>query len=54
MEEQTWPAIVMEKRPYAPPNATFIPLKLEERLLACAKVPTGLQVNLCLSTPESS
>lgn len=26
-----------EKLPYEPPQATFIPLKLEERLLACDK-----------------
>jgi hypothetical protein len=26
------------KQPYAPPKATFIPLKLEERLLVCSKV----------------
>jgi hypothetical protein len=25
------------KLTYAPPQATFVPLKLEERLLACAK-----------------
>jgi hypothetical protein len=31
------------KLPYAPPQATFVPLKLEERLLSCAKllVPGG-------------
>ena len=29
------------KRPYAPPNATFVPLKPEERLLACAKFGSG-------------
>lgn len=28
---------VTEKRPYEPPTATFVPLKLEERLLACSK-----------------
>ena len=26
------------KQPYEPPKATFVPLKLEERLLACSKV----------------
>lgn len=26
------------KQPYAPPKATFVPLKLEERLLRCGKV----------------
>jgi len=25
------------KQPYAAPTATFVPLKLEERLLGCAK-----------------
>jgi hypothetical protein len=29
----------MQKLPYAPPQATFVPLKLEERLLACEKYP---------------
>ena len=27
----------MPRRPYAPPKATFVPLKLEERLLGCLK-----------------
>ena len=26
---------VTQKLPYAPPKATFVPLKLEERLLTC-------------------
>lgn len=26
-----------QKQPYEAPKATFVPLKLEERLLACAK-----------------
>jgi hypothetical protein len=30
---------VTQKRPYAPPQATFVPLKLEERLLVCGKAP---------------
>jgi hypothetical protein len=30
---------VTEKRPYEPPAATFVPLRLEERLLACLKMP---------------
>ena len=29
------------KRPYTPPNAEFVPLKVEERLLACTKAPSG-------------
>ena len=38
---------VIQKLSYAPPKATFIPLKLEERLVACTKLvglctPTGL------------
>jgi hypothetical protein len=28
-------APMTEKLPYAPPKATFVPLKLEERLLTC-------------------
>ena len=28
-------APVTQKLPYAPPKATFVPLKLEERLLTC-------------------
>ncbi len=27
-----------QKLPYTPPKVTFVPLKLEERLLACLKV----------------
>lgn len=27
------------RQPYTPPKATFVPLKLEERLLACGKHP---------------
>jgi hypothetical protein len=30
-------APVTQKLPYAPPKATFVPLKLEERLLQCNK-----------------
>jgi hypothetical protein len=26
------------KEPYEPPKAAFIPLKIEERLMACAKI----------------
>lgn len=26
-----------QKQPYVPPKATFVPLKLEERLLSCVK-----------------
>jgi hypothetical protein len=29
---------VTQKRPYAPPKASFVPLKLEERLLVCSKL----------------
>jgi hypothetical protein len=29
---------VSGKRPYTPPEATFVPLKMEERLLACLKI----------------
>ena len=38
MEQQNVPSPVGKKSPYAPPKATFIPLKLEERLLVCGKV----------------
>ena len=30
-------APVTQKLPYAPPKATFVPLKLEERLMDCSK-----------------
>lgn len=42
MNQQTVPPTappVTQKLPYAPPKATFVPLKLEERLLACGKKP---------------
>ena len=45
MKQQTVPstapqtaAPVTQKLPYAPPTATFVPLKLEERLLGCSKI----------------
>ena len=38
------------KSPYAPPKATFVPLKIEERLLACNKKTLP---GLC-STPSTS
>ena len=45
MEEQNIHLTVLQteapvtlKLPYAPPQATFVPLKLEERLLACHKL----------------
>ena len=44
MNQQTVPPTappVTQKLPYAPPKATFVPLKLEERLLACGKVEAG-------------
>jgi len=44
MEQQKAPATapqsetpVTQKLPYEPPKATFVPLKLEERLLTCDK-----------------
>ncbi len=44
MEPQTLPPTAPQtaappapRRPYAPPTATFVPLKLEERLLGCGK-----------------
>jgi hypothetical protein len=39
VEQQSMPATDAQKLPYAPPKATFVPLKLEERLLACNKYP---------------
>ncbi len=29
------------KQPYSPPKFTFVPLKLEERLLSCSKIKQG-------------
>jgi len=47
MEQQKAPATapqsetsVTQKLPYEPPKATFVPLKLEERLLTCTKTVT--------------
>jgi hypothetical protein len=44
MEQQNMPSIasqneapVTQKLPYAPPQTTFVPLKLEERLMSCNK-----------------
>jgi hypothetical protein len=37
MERQDERRPVTEKRPYEPPAVTFVPLNLEERLLACEK-----------------
>lgn len=48
MEQQDARLPVTQKRPYEPPTATFVPLKLEERLLACLKMP-----GLC-GTPDPS
>ena len=49
MEQQNMPSTASQsetpvtlKLPYAPPKATFVPLKLEERLLRCMKVATYL------------
>jgi hypothetical protein len=45
MEQQKAPATapqsetpVTQQLPYEPPKATFVPLKIEERLLTCSKV----------------
>ena len=47
MEQQKAPATapqsetpVTQKLAYEPPKATFVPLKLEERLLTCTKTMT--------------
>lgn len=31
------------KQPYEPPKAIFVPLKIEERLLACSKTPADAE-----------
>lgn len=33
------------KQPYEPPKATFIPLKIEERLLGCVAKDNGICVD---------
>jgi hypothetical protein len=53
MEEKVLPVSVTEKPSYAPPKATFVPLKLEERLLECAKTAPTLQIS-CVGVPQSS
>ncbi len=40
-----------EKKPYEPPKATFVSLKLEERLMACLKKQG---VNKCKKAPLNS
>ena len=55
MNQQTVPPTappVTQKLPYAPPKATFIPLKLEERLLGCGKQPGG--GGSCIGNPHRS
>ena len=47
-------APVTQKLPYAPPKATFIPLKLEERLLTCAKVPPNPFSTCNSGAPQNS
>ncbi len=42
-------APVAQKLPYAPPKATFVPLKLEERLTMCGKVPGPCPVTPIMS-----
>lgn len=39
---------VRQKHPYEPPKATFVPLKLEEKLLSCGKrAMVKTAVDLC-------
>lgn len=38
----------VKKKEYLKPIITFIPLKIEERLVACGKVPGNS--NICLGT----
>jgi len=48
MNQQTVPPTappVTQKLPYTPPKATFVPLKLEERLLACGKTGASEGLN---------
>ncbi len=40
------------KRPYEPPKATFVSLRLEERLMACGKLPGGK--GKCGKAPRTS
>jgi hypothetical protein len=54
MEEQALPVTVTVKDSYAPPKAILVPLKVEERLLGCAKVLSGVQGSICVSIPQSS
>ncbi len=35
------------RQPYEPPKATFVPLKIEERLLACGKTPHTIPAGRC-------
>ena len=41
-----------EKLPYKPPKATFVPLKLEERLLICSKI-WNLDFGCVVGNPSS-
>ncbi|WPD24691.1 MAG: hypothetical protein SD837_09030 [Candidatus Electrothrix scaldis] len=41
MEKQNEPQN-KQKKPYKPPKATFIPLKIEERLTKCDKDTSGV------------
>jgi hypothetical protein len=52
MEPLSVSATTTQKLPYAPPKATFIPLKLEERLLACTKYTT-LETVVCGTSSAS-
>lgn len=38
---------IVVRQPYEPPKATFVPLKLEERLLACGKTPQDIPAGDC-------
>lgn len=41
-----------KNRSYEPPKANFVPLKLEERLTACARIPGDTQG--CNNNPGTS
>jgi hypothetical protein len=53
MERHPIPSVAAPRLPYAPPTATFVPLKVEEKLLACLKTAPTLQVS-CGAAPAQS
>ncbi len=49
--QETLPRLDSERQPYEPPDANFLPLKLEERLMACRVVrdTCGNRQDICYS-----